>query len=92
MPPRSSQSRARRRSGWETLTDDELLQLRLKDLRVTVEGTWLEAPLGQLYDELAQRGLRLKPHAWISDEWFSPKSTPGIAIPFYLAHPSLMRL
>src|SRR5207248_9879463 len=25
-------------------------------------------------------------------EWFSPDNTPGIAIPFYLAHPRLMRL
>lgn len=59
---------------------------------MTVEGTWLEGLLHQLYEELAQRGLRLRPHAWISDEWFSPKSTPGIAIPFYLAHPRLIRL
>ena len=26
------------------------------------------------------------------NEWFSPDDTPGIAIPFYLAHPRLMRL
>jgi hypothetical protein len=32
------------------------------------------------------------PHAWISDEWFSPDDTPGIGIPFYLAHPRLMQL
>jgi hypothetical protein len=74
------------------LPDDELLQLRLKDLKVTVEGTWLERCLADLYDELAERGLRIRPHAWISNEWFSPDDTPGIAIPFYLAHPRLMRL
>jgi hypothetical protein len=34
----------------------------------------------------------VRPHAWISSEWFSPNTTPGIAIPFYLAHPRLMRL
>ena len=28
----------------------------------------------------------------MSNEWFSPDDTPGIAIPFYLAHPRLMRL
>ena len=37
-------------------------------------------------------GIRVRPHAWISSEWFSPDNTPGIAIPFYLAHPRLMRL
>jgi hypothetical protein len=28
----------------------------------------------------------------LSSEWFSPDATPGIAIPFYLAHPRLKRL
>jgi hypothetical protein len=77
---------------WTSLTDAELLSLRLKDLKVRIEGTWLEAEVSHLHEELAQRGLRIRPHAWISDEWFSPDSTPGIAIPFYLTHPRLMRL
>lgn len=81
-----------RRFPWATLPDEELLQLRLKDLNVTIEGTWLEDCLADLYVELGQRGLRVRPHAWVSDEWFSPDSTPGIAIPFYLTHPRLMRL
>ena len=81
-----------RRFPWVSLPDEELLQLRLKDLKVTLEGTWLESCLEDLHDELAERGLRIRPHAWISDEWFSPDDTPGIAIPFYLAHPRLMRL
>ena len=38
----------------------------------------------------ANTGIRLRPHAWISSEWFSPANTPGIAIPFYLAHPRLV--
>jgi hypothetical protein len=81
-----------RRFAWARLPDEELLALRLKDLKVTVEGTWLERCLEDLYDELGERGLRIRPHAWISSEWFSPDDTPGIAIPFYLAHPRLMRL
>jgi hypothetical protein len=81
-----------RRFAWAALSDGELLQLRLKDLKVTVEGTWLEGCLSDLNDELTERGLRIRPHAWISNEWFSPDDTPGIAIPFYLAHPRLMRL
>ena len=66
--------------------------LRLKDLKVTVEGTWLEDCLAELHEELAAADIRVRPHAWISSEWFSPDNTPGIAIPFYLAHPRLMRL
>src|SRR5215468_3261836 len=81
-----------RRFAWTSWSDERLLQLRLKDLGVTVAGTWLERRLGDLHLELDQRGLRIRPHAWISDEWFSAESAPGIAIPFYLAHPRLMRL
>ena len=81
-----------RRFPWANWSDEALLQLPLKALKVTVEGTWLEDCLAVLYDELAQRDLRVRPHAWISDEWFSPDTTPGIAIPFYLAHPRLIRL
>jgi hypothetical protein len=81
-----------RKFAWASLPDDRLLRLRLKDLKVGIEGTWLAERLAELYRELARRGLRIRPHAWLSDEWFSPDVSPGIAIPFYLAHPRLMRL
>ena len=81
-----------RRFSWTSVPDSELLKLRFKDLKVTIVGTWLERCLKDLHDELAERGLRIRPHAWMSNEWFSPDDTPGIAIPFYLAHPRLMRL
>jgi hypothetical protein len=81
-----------RRFFWALLPDAKLLELRLKDLKVTVEGTWLERCLADLHEELGERRLRVRPHAWISDEWFSPDDTPGIAMPFYLAHPRLMQL
>ena len=37
------------------------------------------------------RGLA-RPHYYLSDEWFTPDGVPGIAIPFYLAHPRLAKL
>ena len=58
------------------------MQLRLRDLGVTVEDTWLADCVSELYAELDVRGLRLRPHVWISDEWFSPAGVPGFAIPF----------
>jgi hypothetical protein len=90
--PRRKSRKFSRRFGWATLPDDELLKVRLKDLRVGVERTWLARCVRDLHDELEEKGLRVKPHAWISSEWFSPDDTPGIAIPFYLAHPRLMKL
>jgi hypothetical protein len=81
-----------RRFPWARWPDEKLMQLRLKDLKVRIEGTWLARCLRDLDEELDQKGMRIRPHAWISDEWFSPSDTPGIAVPFYLAHPRLMRL
>ena len=82
----------RKRFAWASHSDEQLLKLRLRDLKVTVEDTWLEDCFNSLLDELGQRGIRVRPHAWISSEWFSPENTPGIAFPFYLAHPRLMQL
>ena len=62
------------------------------DLGLKIEGTQLEGRIEKLYDELEHRGIRFRPHCWLSDEWFSPDGVPGIAIPFYLAHPRLARL
>lgn len=87
-----SSSKMAQRVPWADYPDPQLLQMRIKDLKVKLEGTWLEGCLHELYDELEQRGLGFKPHGWISDEWFSPDNSPGIAFPFYLAHPRLMRL
>jgi hypothetical protein len=83
---------AARRFAWDELTDDELLDLRLSDLPLRIEGTPLEERVVRLYAELEERGLRFRPHVWLSQEWFSPDGVPGFAIPFYLAHPRLMKL
>ena len=77
---------------WTKLSDEELLDVRLCDLKLTVAGTELEAHSEQLSEELAKRGLLFRPHVWLSTEWFSPDGIPGFAIPFYLAHPRLMEL
>src|SRR6185295_3314557 len=84
--------KSNREPAWAGLPEHELLQVRLKDLKVALEGTWLAASLRQLNAELRGRDLDVRAHAWISDEWFSPHDTPGIAVPFYLTHSRLMRL
>lgn len=70
----------------------ELLERRLCDLDVQIEGSPLEGAIARLHRELADRQLRVRPHCWLSEEWFSPEGVPGIGIPFYLAHPRLRRL
>lgn len=68
------------------------MRIRLRDLGVTIERTWVGDCVNELYDELKVRDIRLKPHIWVSDEWFSPGGVSGFAVPFYLLHPRLMRL
>jgi hypothetical protein len=62
------------------------------DLGLKIKGTVLEKRIERLHEELEARGLDFRPHCWLSDEWYSPDGVPGVAIPFYLAHPRLMRL
>ncbi|HEY1724192.1 MAG TPA: putative zinc-binding metallopeptidase [Steroidobacteraceae bacterium] len=81
-----------RRLGWARLPDSELLQLRICDLRLDVRRSPLQRYVRRLYQELNGRGIRFRPHVWLSEEWFSPDGVPGFAVPFYLAHPRLLRL
>jgi Putative zinc-binding metallo-peptidase len=95
MPqPRTAIRRTKKASSyaWEALSDEQLLSLRFCDLKLKVEGTELEGAIHRLYEELAARGIRFKPHCWLSQEWFSPDGIPGIAIPFFLAHRRLTSL
>jgi hypothetical protein len=82
----------KRERPWAHADLDELLQMRLCDLRVSLRGTALHARILEVLDELAARGIRFRPHFWISDEWFSPARVTGVAVPFYLTHPRLLRL
>src|SRR4029079_848753 len=72
--------------------DEQLLDVRFCELGLTIEGSWLDARIAALREELRARELAFQPHYWLSTEWFTPDGVPGIAIPFYLAHPRLMRL
>jgi hypothetical protein len=80
------------RADWERLPREQLLDVRIRDLGLRLEGTWVADCVDAMQGELRERGIRLRPHCWLSDEWFSPHNVPGIGIPFYLVHPRLIRL
>jgi putative zinc-binding metallo-peptidase len=87
--------RAKRRAKalpWTRLSDEELLSLRFCDLQLSIERSPLQRRVDRLYAELEGRGIQVRPHVWLSEEWFSPDGVPGIAVPFYLAHPRLEKL
>ena len=90
--PRRAHAARGRRFDWTRLSDQELLKLRICDLRLDLRRSPLQRYVRRLYNELDGRGIRFRPHVWLSEEWFSPDGVPGIAVPFYLAHPRLMRL
>ncbi|MFO1502234.1 MAG: putative zinc-binding metallopeptidase [Steroidobacteraceae bacterium] len=74
------------------MTDDELLRLSFRDLPLSRTRGRVAEHMRRLHRELRARDLRFLPHFWFAEEWFSPDGVPGIALPFYLAHPRLMRL
>ena len=77
---------------WTEMRDDELLDVRFCDLKLRLDETPLADRIERLYGELARRDLTFRPHFWLAEEWFSPDGVPGVAIPFYLAHPRLTKL
>jgi len=81
------------RRSWIHWPTEKLLDLRIRDLRLRIERTELAERVRALHRELEDRGFKyFRPHCWLSDEWFCPDGVPGIAIPFFLAHPRLQRL
>lgn len=74
------------------MSDEQLLGMRFCDLKLKIERTPLAKRVRRLYRELDKRDIKFRPHVWLSEEWFSPDGVPGIAVPFFLAHPRLERL
>jgi hypothetical protein len=79
------------RDDWSDLDDETLLDVRMSDLPLRIEGTLAER-VAQLRAELDGRGLRFPLHFYLGDEWYTPDGATSISVPFYLAHPRLERL
>jgi len=76
-----------------TISEEDLLKARLCDLPISIEGTWLKECIDQLYKELQDKGLvHFQPPCYLADEWLTPLGEACVGIPFYLAHPTLIRL
>ena len=77
---------------WVSLSDEQLLDLRICDLKLRIPGTDLNKCVRQLSRELQSQGLMFRPHIWLSDDWYSPDGVPGLAAPFYMGHSRLAKL
>jgi hypothetical protein len=78
-------------NGWETIRY-ELLNTRICDLNLRLEGSPLEPLVQRLYRELERRGLRFRPPIYLTDGWGCPDRVPVIGVPFYLADKRLARI
>ncbi|MBT6434939.1 MAG: hypothetical protein HOK28_17710 [Deltaproteobacteria bacterium] len=92
MSTRKRKSTRTTKRFWESYSNEDLMEVPISELGLTIKDSWLERPVEQLYDELKKRKLKLRPHVWLSEEWFCPDGISGFAIPFYLAHPRLAKL
>lgn len=77
---------------WETLSDEEILQMRVRDFGVQIQGSELQPLIERLYEELDSKGITFHPACYLTDEWLCPDKVPIIGIPFYLAHPRLKNI
>ncbi len=74
------------------LSTTELLRTRICDLELSLEDSPFYKNILQVQNELKKKKLNFHPHFWGSDEWFCPDGVKGIAIPFTLFHPKLIKL
>lgn len=70
----------------------ELLDLRFSDLKLYFTDGPVASAITSFEKEWQKTQFRWKPYYWYSTEWFHPEGTNGIAIPFYLSHPTLMAI
>jgi len=77
--------------GWETVRF-ELLNMRISDLSLRIEGSPLEPFTRRLHRELEAKQVPFKPGFYLTDAWGCPDRVPIIGVPFYLVDPRLQRL
>jgi len=76
---------------WETVRF-ELLNRKISDLNLKIEGSPAERYVMRLRRELEAKGFIFRPGIYLTDGWGCPDRTPVIGIPFYLADERLLRL
>jgi hypothetical protein len=77
---------------WVNLSDDELLERKISQLGLKLDGTELQPLIQQLYSELSAKNLTFHPPCHVGDEWFVPVGIPAIFVPFFLTHERFRRL
>jgi hypothetical protein len=70
-----------------------ILNTRICDLGIKLEGSEVEKFVQQLHRELEQKKItKFRPACYLTDEWGCPSGEPVIGIPFYLARRDLAEI
>ena len=77
---------------WQSISEEDLLKYRIRDMGLQISGTVLESRVARLYTELEQKGIAFHPGCYLADEWLCPDREPIIGIPFYLAQARLVSM
>lgn len=78
-------------TSWNTVRY-ELLNTRICDLGLKLEGSPLEPLIREVESELESKGLKFRPVFYLTDSWGCPDEVPAVGIPFYMADRRLMRI
>lgn len=78
-------------NSWET-TRYELLNSRICDLGLQIDGSPVEPAIERLYREIGSKKLDFFPKFYLTDGWGCPDEVPVVGIPFYLTDWRLARL
>jgi len=72
-----------------TLTTPDLWSQRVDQLGLRLEASPVGPLIQKLYEELAQKGIDLRPPCFVANEWGCPDGQPLIGIPFWLVDPRM---
>jgi len=90
--PSAPTAEAKFKESHRPVSRELLLERRIGDLNLRLDGTPVARLTRRLYDDLPRAGLCFRPPVYLSDEWGCPDGVPIIGVPFYLADPELIRL
>jgi hypothetical protein len=78
----------------QRLSQKSLLATRICDLDICLKKhRKIQKQITTVCYELRLKGFtQFKPSFYLGDEWFSPEGICSVSIPFYLAHPKLLKL
>jgi len=77
---------ARQARPWVRLSDEQLLTSAFAILKLSIRRSPLARTCGALYADLERRGVGVRPHVWLSEEWFAARRCAGIRCRSNLAH------